>query len=67
MLLKNFDFKIAKVEEILEKLLGVVAVVETRVAFVVAMPLETWSLNRENIAKIVDGNGKLILKTAFVQ
>lgn len=66
MLLKNFDFKIAKVEEILEKLLGVVAVVETRVAFVVAMPLETWSLNRENIAKIVDGNGKLILKTAFV-
>lgn len=66
MLLKNFDFKIAKVEEILDKLLGVVAVVETRVAFVVAMPLETWSLNRENIAKIVDGNGKLILKTAFV-
>lgn len=66
MLLKNFDFKIAKVEEILEKLLGVVAAVETRVAFVVAMPLETWSLNRENIAKIVDGNGKLILKTAFV-
>lgn len=66
MLLKDFDFKTASVEEILEKLLGVVAVVETRVAFVVVMPLETWSLNREHIVKIVDGVGKFIFKTVFV-
>lgn len=66
MLLKNFDFKTASVEEVLRKLLAVIAVVEIRVAFVVAMPLETWSLNRENIAKIEDGDGKLIFQTAFV-
>lgn len=66
VLLKNFDFKTASVEEILKKLLAVIAVVELRVAFVVAMPLETWSLNRENIAKIEDGDGKLIFQTAFV-
>lgn len=64
--LKDFDFKTVSVEEILEKLLAVVAVVETRVLFVVAMPLETWTLNRENIAKIKDGDEKLIFKTAFV-
>ncbi|XP_065940944.1 uncharacterized protein [Magallana gigas] len=66
VLLKNFDFKTASVEEILKKLLAVIAVVEIRVAFVLAMPLETWSLNRENIAKIEDGDGKLIFQTAFV-
>lgn len=66
VLLKNFDFKTASVEEVLRKLLAVIAVVEIRVAFVVAMPLETWSLNRENIAKIEDGDGKLIFQTAFV-
>lgn len=67
VLLKDFDFKTASVEEMLEKLLGVVAVVETKVAFVVAMPLETWSLNREHIAKILDGDEKFIFKTAFVK
>lgn len=66
VLLKNFDFKTASVEEVLRKLLAVIAVVEIRVAFVVTMPLETWSLNRENIAKIEDGDGKLIFQTAFV-
>lgn len=66
VLLKNFDFKTASVEEILKKLLAVIAVVEIRVAFVLAMPLETWSLNRETIAKIEDGDGKLIFQTAFV-
>lgn len=66
VLLKDFNFNTASVEEILEKLLAVIAVVETRVAFVVAMPLETWSLKRENIKKIEEGDGKLICKTVFV-
>lgn len=66
MLVKDFDFKSASVEEILKKLLAVVAAVETRVAFVVAVPLETWSLNRENISQVKDGDKMLICKTEFV-
>lgn len=67
MLVKDFDFKSASLEEILKKLLAVVAAVETRVAFVVAVPLETWSLNRENISQVEGGDKMLICKTEFVQ
>lgn len=66
VLLKDFDFKTASVEEILKKLLAVVAAVDTRVAFVVAVPLETWSLNRENISQVKDGDKMLICKTLYV-
>lgn len=66
MLVKDFDFKSASVEEILKKLLAVVAAVETRVAFVVAVPLETWSLNRENISQVEGGDKMFICKTEFV-
>lgn len=60
VLLKNFDFKIVSVEEILKKLFVVIVVVEFRVVFVVVMLLEMWLFNRENIVKIEDGDGKLI-------
>ncbi|XP_052681170.1 uncharacterized protein LOC128161798 isoform X2 [Crassostrea angulata] len=66
VLVKDFDFKSASLEEILKKLLAVVAAVETRVAFVVAVPLETWSLNRENISQVKVGDNMLICKTEFV-
>lgn len=66
MLVKDFDFKSASVEEILKKLLAVVAAVDTRVAFVVAVPLETWSLNRENISQVEGGDKMFICKTEFV-
>lgn len=66
MLVKDFDFKSASLEEILKKLLAVVAAVETRVAFVVAVPLETWSLNRENISQVEGGDKMFICKTEFV-
>lgn len=49
MLLKNFDFKIVSVEEILKKLFVVVVVVDIRVVFVVVVFLEIWLFNRENI------------------
>lgn len=67
MLVKDFDFMSASVEEILKKLLAVVAAVDTRVAFVVAVPLETWSLNRENISQGEGGDKMFICKTEFVQ
>lgn len=60
VLLKNFDFKIVSVEEVLRKLFVVIVVVEIRVVFVVVMLLEMWLFNRENIVKIEDGDGKLI-------
>lgn len=60
VLLKNFDFKIVSVEEVLRKLFVVIVVVEIRVVFVVVMFLEMWLFNRENIVKIEDGDGKLI-------
>lgn len=68
MLLNNFDFKTTSVEEILEKLLAVIAIVETRVAFVVVIPLETWALiNRDRIAQMEYDNEKLICKVVFVE
>lgn len=62
VLLKDFDFKTARVEEILKKLLAVVAAVEIRVAFVVVMSLNTWTLNREDISQVEKSDGMLICK-----
>lgn len=66
MLLRDFDFKTASVEKILNKLLAVVAAIETRVAFVVVMSLDTWKLNKEILIHMEDGDGLLICKTVFV-
>lgn len=66
VLLKDFDFKTASVEEILKKLLAVVAVVETRVAFVVVMSLDTWKLVREDISQVEKSDEMLICKTLYV-
>lgn len=65
-MLKDFDFKTASVEEILKKLLAVVAVVETRVAFVVVMSLDTWKLVREDISQVEKSDEMLICKTLYV-
>ena len=52
-LLKDFDFKTSGVEAILKKLLDVVSAV-TSLAFVVTIPSDVWSLNREKITAIID-------------
>lgn len=66
VLLRDFDFKTASVEKILNKLLAVVAAIETRVAFVVVMSLDTWKLNKEILIHMEYGDGLLICKTVFV-
>lgn len=66
VLLKEFDFKNASVGEILQKLQEVVSRVETRVTFVVTVPLMTWSSNRDNLVRIAEGNDKLVCVIKFV-
>lgn len=66
VLLKDFDFKNASVGEILPKLQEVVSRVETRVTFVVTVPLMTWSSNRDNLVRIAEGNDKLVCVIKFV-
>lgn len=66
VLLKDFDFKNASVGEILKKLQEVVSRVETRVTFVVTVPLMTWSSNRDNLVRIAEGNDKLVCVIKFV-
>nr|XP_022318576.1 uncharacterized protein LOC111121537 isoform X2 [Crassostrea virginica] len=51
--LKDFDFKTSGVEAILAKLFDVVSAV-TSMAFVVTIPSNVWSLNREKITAIID-------------
>ena len=52
-LLKDFDFKTSGVEAILAKLFDVVSAV-TSMAFVVAIPFDVWSLNREEITAVIE-------------
>lgn len=66
VLLKEFDFKNASVGEILQELQEVVSRVETRVTFVVTVPLKTWSLDRDNLVRIAEGNDKLVCVIKFV-
>lgn len=66
VLLKDFDFKNASVGEILQELQEVVSRVETRVTFVVTVPLKTWSLDRDNLVRIAEGNDKLVCVIKFV-
>lgn len=66
VLLKDFDFKNASVEEVLQKLLEVVSQVETRVTFVVTAPLMTWSSNRDNLVRIAEGGDKFVCVIKFV-
>lgn len=66
VLLKDFDFKNASVEEVLQKLLEVVSQVETRVTFVVTVPLMTWSSNRDNLVRIAEGGDKFVCVIKFV-
>lgn len=66
VLLKDFDFKNASVEEVLQKLLEVVSQVETRVTFVVTVPLMTWSSIRDNLVRIAEGGDKFVCVIKFV-
>ena len=63
-LLKDFDFKTSGVEAILKKLFDVVSAV-TSMAFVVTVPFDVWSLNREKITAIIDKNDD-VFKTRYI-
>lgn len=52
-LLKDFDFKTSGVDTILKKLFDVVSAV-TSMAFVVTIPFNVWSLNRDKITAVID-------------
>lgn len=65
-LLMDFDLNKSSVEEVLKKLLEVVSQVETRVAFVVTVPLMTWFLNGDNLERIAKGGDMIVCKKNFV-
>ena len=63
-LMKDFDFKTSGVDAILKKLFDVVSAV-TSMAFVVTVPFDVWSLNREKITAIIDKNDD-VFKTRYI-